>query len=242
MVLFQTSSPGGYTTLSGQLKSCPLNEDNLFVQNLKQYWNPRGKALFVAATPDDIACNDQFSSVLAEAFTLSGMSVMTLDVLDDRNSSYDPRDYDLVILSGGHVPTQMAFFEKINLSDRLRGFEGILMGISAGSMNSSTLVYAQPELPGEAIDPNFRRFIPGLGLTDHMLVPHFNMWRQDRLDGLRILEDITYPDSSGRSIYLLNDGSYILTRGQESRLYGEAYLVQNGVCTKICENGSNILL
>ena len=39
------------------------------------------------------------------------------------------------------------------------------MGISAGSMNSSDIVYAQPELDGEVIDHNYKKFFKGLNLT-----------------------------------------------------------------------------
>jgi len=31
-------------------------------------------------------------------------------------------------------------------------------------MNCADTVYAQPEEPGEAVDPDYQRFIPGLGL------------------------------------------------------------------------------
>lgn len=33
-------------------------------------------------------------------------------------------------------------------------------------MNCADTVYAQPEEPGEAVDPDYQRFIPGLGADD----------------------------------------------------------------------------
>jgi len=44
-------------------------------------------------------------------------------------------DYDVVILAGGHAPTQNAFFHKIKLKELLKIFDGIVIGISAGTMN-----------------------------------------------------------------------------------------------------------
>lgn len=242
MVLFQTSSPGGYTRENGKLKSCGLNAANSFVDNLKKYWTGSGKMLFIAASPNEYDRNDEFSSVLAQSFGISGMPIFKKDVLDYRNTGFDPKEYDLVVLGGGHVPTQMAFFQEIQLHERLSDFQGIILGCSAGSMNSSHLVYAQPELLGEAIDPNYKRFHKGLGLTEHMIVPHFNMWNGDILDDLRLLEDITYPDSIGKTFYLLYDGSYILTEGSESHLFGEAYLVQDGQLHQVCQQGHSIQL
>jgi dipeptidase E len=115
-----------------------------------------------------------------------------------------------MILSGGHVPTQNRFFEKIRLRDLLKSCEGVVLGISAGSMNSADEVYAQPEEEGEAVDPAYRRFLPGLGLTKTNLLPHYQENKDDVLDGRRIYADIACPDSMGRTFYAIPDGSYLL--------------------------------
>lgn len=95
------------------------------------------------------------------------------------------------------------------------------MGISAGSMNCADMVYAQPELEGEAADPSYERFIVGLGLTERNILPHYQMVKDYTLDGLRLMEEITYPDSAGREFYALEDGSYILC-ADGGRLYTAA--------------------
>ena len=68
------------------------------------------------------------------------------------------------------------------------------MGISAGHMNCAEIVYAQPEMPGEAVDPDYRRFIPGLGLTKYNILPHYQAVKDDYVDGMRLFEDITFRD------------------------------------------------
>ena len=93
----------------------------------------------------------------------------------------------MVILGGGHVPTEKAFFDEIGLRDALlkgddrnaNGWDGIVMGISAGSMNCADIVYAQPEMPGEAADPSYQKFIQGLGLTDVNVLPHYQAVKND---------------------------------------------------------------
>ena len=62
------------------------------------------------------------------------------------------------------------------------------------------------------------------------------------LDGLRLYEDVTYPDSVGHPLYVLVDGSYILEHNGESILYGEAYLLHNGVMERICQDGQSVEL
>lgn len=56
-------------------------------------------------------------------------------------------------------------------------------------------------------------------------------------DGMKMIEDIGYADSMGRSFYALPDGSYIEIAEDKTMLLGEAYLIRDGKLTKICENG-----
>lgn len=109
-------------------------------------------------------------------------------------------------------------------------------------MNCAETVYAGPELEGEAIDPLFERWIPGLGLTDINIFPHFQSLKDDYLDGLRLIEDITFADSMGHEIIALNDGSYILLDDGRATLYGEAYRILDGRLTQICADGESVRL
>lgn len=40
----------------------------------------------------------------------------------------------------------------------LKDYQGVILGISAGSMNSADVVYAQPEEEGEGIDPEYEKY------------------------------------------------------------------------------------
>ncbi len=62
------------------------------------------------------------------------------------------------------------------------------------------------------------------------------------LDGLHNTRDLLLPDSMGRSIYALVDGSYILVMSGETRLYGEAFLARDGVLTQICRENESLVL
>ena len=75
-----------------------------------------------------------------------------------------------------------------------------------------------------------------------MVLPHYQMIKDDVLDGLRVFEDIAYPDSIGREFYALCDGSYILSENGKETVYGEAYLIKDGQLGKICEAGQTLVL
>ena len=144
--------------------------------------------------------------------------------------------YDVIWLGGGHVPTQNKFFGDISLREKMEGFRGIIIGISAGAMNAADVVYAQPEHEGEAIDPDFHRFITGLNLTKTNILPHYQMVKDWYLDGKRLFEDITYGDSYGRTFLALEDGSYLMVRNGEERVWGNAYEISEGQIKKISED------
>lgn len=117
----------------------------------------------------------------------------------------------------------------------MKNYNGIVIGISAGTMNCAEVVYAQPELDGEAIDPNYQRYLEGLNLTQISVLPHFQELKELSLDGLRVVEDISVPDSKIRPFYALVDGAFILVEDNKSVLYGEGYLISDGDITMICE-------
>jgi len=130
----------------------------------------------------------------------------------------------------------------LRLKERLQTWDRLLIAWSAGSMNCAETVYAGPELPGEAVDPNYRRWISGLGITKVNIFPHFEALRDEMLDGMRLIEDITYSDSMGHEIIALNNGSFIVSDDGIETLYGEAYSIKNGEQRQICTDGRCIRL
>ena len=149
---------------------------------------------------------------------------------------------ELIILAGGHVSTQNRFFAQVGLKNLLQSFGGVLIGISAGSMNCAEVVYAHPDLAGEAIDAAYQKYLPGLALTKKMILPHYQMIKHDMLDGLRVMEDIAYPDSRGKAFYTLVDGSYLYLDNGIEKICGEAYLITDGELSQISSLGNTVVV
>ena len=57
------------------------------------------------------------------------------------------------------------------------------------------------------------------------------------LDGKRLFEDITYPDSLGHIFFAIPDGSYFYQDDTCLLLYGRAYLIRDGRKTPLTEDG-----
>ena len=152
MKLFMTSSPmGAYrSTKAPSFKG--LNPANGMVEELKSYWREDSRCLLISAFPDEFDLNDGMRGDFERIFRETGLSVKCMDLCDRRGGRaviYQLSHYDMVILGGGHVPTEKAFFDEIGLREALQGWDGIVMGISAGSMNCADVVYAQPETSGD---------------------------------------------------------------------------------------------
>lgn len=231
MICFLTSSP----FLEEENR---LNPANGLLDELRKCLIPGCSALFICSDPDGHDRTLFFAQAVKEAFEADGFSFGSFEILDGLNRKKAGalvQGADFIILAGGHVPTQNRFFQEIDLRALLCDFHGVILGISAGTMNAAETVYSQPEEEGEAVDPDYQRFLPGLGLTKAQILPHYQNTRHEVLDGLRVFEDIAYPDSLGRAFFALPDGSYLHIHEGKEKLQGEAFLIRDGALCRICK-------
>ncbi len=239
MIAFITSSP-----FREDVDRPTFSNENGFMDRIRAALPEFPRCLYICSSPDRHDQNCCFGADVFMAFANMGIHFSTYHVLDNTNADRAGelvKNADFIVFAGGHVPTQNAFFQRIGLRQLLKDHPGVAMGISAGSMNSAAEVYSQPEEPGESA-PEFIRFMPGLGLTKHQILPHYQKVKDWWLDGKRLFEDITYADSVGHTFYALPDFSYILDDGNTAILCGEAYLIRDGRITQICENCQEIIL
>lgn len=235
MTLFITSSPFDTETAFPRFW-----EKNGFGERLRQALPENPKVVFAASDPEDHEAMCRFGADVFCALGSSGIYPESYTVLDGQNreNAADIVPFsDLLVLAGGHVPTQAAFFEEIGLGSLLQDYPGVILGISAGSMNMAKTVSAQPEEEGEALDPEYPRFFPGLDLTEVNILPHYNQWKDGTLDGLKLMEEITLPDSRGCCFFVLNDGSYFYQDEETLLLCGESRLARDGVLTPLTQDG-----
>lgn len=244
MNIILTSSLGGSFKVNGKRIPSVFLRDNGLLDKLKDLWVKDSKVMIICASPNDYEKNDSICACLRESFPMSGLSISYLVTCDDRNERLIEKlpEMDVILLAGGHVPTQNIFMKKIGLKERLIDFNGLLIAWSAGSMNCASNVYASPELEGEAVDTSFVRWISGLGLTETNIFPHYQLLKDDYLDGLRVMQDIAYVDSYTHEILAMNDGSYITIMNGKEILYGEAYRIKDGKLEMICKNGEVFVL
>lgn len=239
MIVFLTSSPCIY----GAPRAI-LNPENGFVDNLRRTLPKNPRCLYIVSHPDCFDSNDDLARTMAKCFEEAGLGFGEMRILDRRTQN-KARNLvwwcDFIILAGGHVPTQNRFFHEIGLKELLRNFQGVLMGISAGTMNAAREVYSMPEEPGESRS-EFQRFLPGLGLTDIHVLPHYQWVKDYMIDGKHLYREVVLPDSHGKCFHAFPDGTYIHIENGVEMIRGEAYRVQDGRLEQVSRLGDTIVI
>ncbi|MBO4565845.1 MAG: Type 1 glutamine amidotransferase-like domain-containing protein [Bacteroidales bacterium] len=231
MTLILTGSPTRY----GEDR---FTSDNGFLATVKAELPPKPRVLMISAAPDDRAFTDSVLEGMTLCVRNSGIEPSKITMLDRRNCKRAAsliKRADWIVMCGGHVPTQNRFIHEIGLKELLRGFDGLIMGCSAGSMNCADIVYSHPELHGEAASRGYSHWLRGLGLTRLQIVPHYDQVRNYLVDGRRLFEDIIFPDSYHHSFYTFPDGGYIVVKDGRETLYGTAWEISNGRMRQICK-------
>ena len=244
MTLFLTGSPTRYG-------EDHFTEDNGFLADVKAALaevtgGGRPRILLVSAAPDDRGFTDSVKKGMTACIRKSGIRPASVVMLDRRNADKVQEllaQTDWLILCGGHVPTQNRFLHQLRLKELLQGFQGVIMGCSAGSMNCATRVYSHPELTGESADPGYNHWLEGLGLTDINLVPHYEQVRYIQLDGKPLFESVIFPESWNHRFYTFRDGGYIRCKDGRSELRGEAWeITQGGMRHLTLENQTYVFM
>lgn len=102
--------------------------------------------MFITSSPNNYEVNDSYANITYDSFNMSGFNFQNHILVDYRyngNLQEDIKKSDIIFLSGGHTPTEMAYFEEIKLRDLLKDYDGIIIGQSAGALNLANTVVCE---------------------------------------------------------------------------------------------------
>ncbi len=230
MVLYLTSSFIPYQDIDSYVKKA-TDECFGFFDDLRTEWPKAANILYVPCDPKADKENEHQLKRVLDAFEFKGLAVKETRILDEMDKQA-LSEYvawaDVIYLAGGHAPTQLAFMKRIGLKEALLNFDGIVIGLNAGSINSAFYVYLMPELDEEATDPNYVRFTEGLDLTNIQMIPHREAILEMTVGGHNLIEDIILPDSFGCRFYLVSDGSYFKVKNGKTVFKGKGDIIEDG--------------
>lgn len=235
--IFFTSNTKHYNEVNGKKIAKEIDNTNGIVNQLKELLTGNKTMLFIASTPNAYEGNDHYAKLIFDGLNFSDIKFDNYLLLDNRTCEF-ASEYvekaDLIFLSGGNPYAESIFFKKINLKKLLENYQGVVMGQSAGSINLALDAYNSPE-DGSATDEK-TIYIEGLGLSNINIEPHFI------LDSTNFDENQLYQrqhilnESYKRPIYALCDGSHILETDENTVIYGESYLIKDGIISILCKD------
>ncbi len=234
MTIILTSDLKHYHKDNNGILSNKIDNNNYLVDNIKDNLKSNKGLLFI---PSDISDEEKikiYFKILVDTLKLSDI-IFENNYLLTLNNKEKLEEYinnsSLIFLSGGITYTQHLLFEKLNLRELLEGYNGLIIGQSAGSINLAADVYSSPESIEEE-----HIYFKGLGLTDINIEPHFKL-NTDTFDSLQMYQrNHILKESYNRNIYGMPDGSYILIKCNDIYVYGEAYLIKCGKINLINSN------
>ena len=238
MVMFLTSllRTHYYDENGNRVPIAFVNENGILTDILK-YLKRKNRLVIVANDQYDSADNDQKLATVCESFRLAGVKFNDCVMLDARNKDKAKQiisGSDMVILTGGKCVCQAEFFREMGLKGILKKYDGIVVGVSAGTMNLCKTVANFPE---EIADIEDERWFDGMGFADEIIIPHYDGQTdsyQFPCEDFDIAKDYILPMSKERSLVGIPNDSYILIESDGQKNYcGDVYAIENGKSKKL---------
>lgn len=190
----------------------------------RQKISKRHKFAFVASEFENLyEKTDKYFHFFLDMFKEAGIHFEEAYVVDGRMSADVAQktvaEADVVWLSGGNTPTQFGYFQKYGLDKVLREHDGVIIGMSAGTINM-----AKNAICTRSCGHYKQEIYNGLGCVDISVEPHFV---RDNVSEelLELSEEYT--------IYGLCDDGVIVCSGETEEFYGEVYRINHGIVERI---------
>lgn len=180
------------------------------------------KVLVAIGTSNDYDKNDMyfFSGTEKYPSTISVFkeisNIEKFILLDGRTTGVEAQNIlsnaDVIFLTGGDPFYQIKYIKDNGLDETLMKYNGVIIGISAGSMNQSKVVYySKDEQYNETLTYD------GLGIVDVTIEPHFDVSCEEQLREIKEW-------SKKIDIIGLPDESFVVVSDNEIKTYGETFI------------------
>lgn len=166
---------------------------------------------------------DKYFKFFLNMFEEKGIHFKEARVVDGRMTAKQAqaavKAADVVWLSGGDTPVEFAYLQKYGLVDIIKKHSGVVIGMSAGSIN-----LADTAICTRSCGHDPQQIYLGIGCVKISVEPHFVL--SELSDELREL-------SEKYMIYGLCDESVIVCEDENIEFYGEIYKIEKGKVEKV---------
>lgn len=188
------------------------------IEYLKRDIKDNSTVTFIASSFDEFDKNDLYYNNMLKFFDDINIRFKESYLIDDRKLKEEAIKHieksDVVYIMGGHPKREMENIQRYNLIEPLKYFDGIIIGVSAGTINmNKNICYVDEN--NEILE------YQGIGLTDYNIAPHLDFNNNIYLEEILRVSKIT------RTIALPNESFIRIVDGNEE-VIGEHYYFDNG--------------
>lgn len=192
-------------------------------ERLKKDIKNNDTIVFIATTFDDYEKNDLYYNNLIKHFKNIDITFNKAYLIDNRVAKDLAKDYilksNIIFLMGGDAKKQIDSVKEYDLFEILKSKEGIILGVSAGSMNQSSRVVYKNDYNNYVIED-----YEGLGYIDINIYPHLDF------NNIDYLKEVFEVSNYTKTVALPND-SFIRIENNNIDFVGEYYTIQNSKIT-----------
>lgn len=174
--------------------------------------------VFIASSFDNYERNDIKHKELVKLFNDINIKFNNIYLIDNRIDSNKSKELikksDIIFLMGGDPKKEMDSIIEYDLVSDIKTKEGIIIGVSAGSMNQIINVIYKDE-----IDNNILVKYKGLGFFDTNIYPHVD------INNKEYLQEIFEVSKYGKILCLPNS-SFIIIENNKIDIIGEHYYIE----------------
>jgi len=192
-------------------------------ERLKKDIKNNDTIVFIATTFDDYEKNDLYYNNLIKHFKNIDITFNKAYLIDNRVDKDLAKDYilksNIIFLMGGDAKKQIDSVKEYDLFEILKSKEGIILGVSAGSMNQSSRVVYKNDYNNYVIED-----YEWLGYIDINIYPHLDF------NNIDYLKEVFEVSNYTKTVALPND-SFIRIENNNIDFVGEYYTIQNSKIT-----------
>ena len=140
---------------------------------------------------------------------------MNMETLEEKINNAD-----IIFLMGGDTIGQFEFISKLDISEKIKEFQGAVIGVSAGAINLGNISICSKDID-DGVENT--KIYEGIGRIDYTFEPHFE------ISNCELLKNELFPASNKFKIYgITNDTALKVSNEKEIDIIkGDLYIINN---------------
>ena len=167
---------------------------------------------------------DKYVNTDVEWFREIGIDIENVDIFDvnmnEETLEEKINNADIIFLMGGDTIGQFEFISKLDISEKIKEFQGAVIGVSAGAINLGNISICSKDID-DGVENT--KIYEGIGRIDYTFEPHFE------ISNCELLKNELFPASNKFKIYgITNDTALKVSNEKEIDIIkGDLYIINN---------------